>query len=70
MEAIFTKERLIKTIQEMPDGFTAEDVIERIILLDSIEEARAQLRNGEGISDEDFYKHLPAWLNLNGRHAH
>jgi len=62
MEAVFTKERIIKSIQDLPEGFTAEDVIERVIVLNKIEEAMEQMRKGEVIDDEDLDKHLPAWL--------
>ena len=49
-----------ETVNSMPEGSTMDDVIERLIYLQQIDDAMDAIDNGEGISDkvvrENFMK--------------
>lgn len=59
---MLTKEKLIKLIENMPDKFSIEEVIERIELLQRIEIGLEQSENGETYSTEELRKELKRWL--------
>ena len=59
---MLTKEKLIETIETLPDNFTAEDVIDRVILLSKIDIGTEQLENGEGYTTEQAKDRLRKWL--------
>ena len=56
------KEKIIKSIENMPDKFSIEEVIERIVLLQKIEIGLVQSDNGETYSTEESRKKLKKWL--------
>lgn len=41
------KEKVQNLISYMPDKFSIDDLVEKIILLQKIEEAQQQIKNGE-----------------------
>lgn len=41
-----------ETVNSMPEGSTMDDVIERLIYLQQIDDAMDAIDNGEGISDK------------------
>lgn len=53
---------VIHTIQEMPDEFSAEELIERILLLQKIEEGLQQVKDSGVLSEEQAAKRLEKWL--------
>jgi len=57
------KEKILKSIKEMPDKIQIEDAIERLYLLYKIEKGIKQADNGENISDEEAKKKLQKWLS-------
>jgi len=57
------KEKILKSIKEMPDKIQIEDAIERLYLLYKIEKGIKQADNGEKISDEEAKKKLQKWLS-------
>ncbi len=59
---MLTKEKLIQTIETLPDNFTTEDVIDRIILLSKIDIGSAQIDNGQTYTTEEAREHLQKWL--------
>lgn len=58
-----TKERLLEAIKQLPDEFTVDEIIARILLLDKIETGLQQSKNGEITPDEELDQKLPEWLN-------
>jgi hypothetical protein len=56
------KEKVLEIIKELPDYFSAEEVIDRIILLEKIETGLNQVTKGEVVSDEELDKRLAKWL--------
>ena len=59
---MLTKEKIIKLIENMPEKFSIEEVIERIVLLPKIEIGLEQSENGETYSTEELRMELKKWL--------
>lgn len=60
---MITKEQLISTIKELPDDFSVDDVLERIMLLEKIEIGLQQSAAGQIKSTEDAKQSLQKWLS-------
>lgn len=50
------------TIESLPDKFSIDELIDRIVLLQKIEIGLEQSENGETLSDSDAKKKLKKWL--------
>jgi hypothetical protein len=59
---MLTKEKLLKTIKDLPEKFSFDDLMDRIILLHKIETGLEQSEKGELISEEDLDKKIKKWL--------
>lgn len=59
---MLTKDKVKELIDHMPDTFSVDDVVEKIILLQKVEEGERQIGNGEGIDWEDMKKEMDLWL--------
>ena len=59
---MLTKEKVLKTINDLPDTFSADEVIERIILLQKIEKGLEQSAKGQTHSTATAKKKLKKWL--------
>lgn len=59
---MLTKEKIIKSIDNMPDKISSEEVIERLVLLQKIEIGLEQSENGETYSTEELRMELKKWL--------
>ena len=55
---MLTKARVTKSIEDMPDGFTLDELMDRLILIEKVEKGLAQSKNDEVISDEDLEKEM------------
>lgn len=60
---MITKERLLDSIDSLPQSFSAEEIIQRIILLEKIETGLAESASGQEIDDSELPNHLPEWLS-------
>jgi hypothetical protein len=60
---MLTKEKIIKLIENMPEKFSSEEVIERIVLIQKIEIGLEQSENSETYSTEELRKELKKWFN-------
>jgi hypothetical protein len=58
---MLTKEKIHELVDRMPEGFSLEDIIERMILLQKLEIAREQIRNGDYLTEEEFDKEVDSW---------
>jgi len=58
---MITKEQLLKSIQELPDRFSIDEILDRIVLLDKIQRGLTQSRSGQTHSTEDARKLLSKW---------
>jgi hypothetical protein len=60
--AMLEKKKVLQTIKDLPDTFSAEEVIERIILLQKVEIGLEQSRKGETLTTSEAKARLKKWL--------
>jgi len=56
------KERIIKSLQNLPEKTTIEDAMERLYLLTKIEKGTKQADEGQCISHEEAKEKMKKWL--------
>ena len=56
-----TQEAAIETIKALPLNFELNELVERLILLEEIENRRKQGFNGETVSSEDMKREVRSW---------
>lgn len=59
---MLSKQQIIKSIESLPDNFSIEEVIDRIVLLQKIEVGLEQSDKAETMSTSDAKKKLRKWL--------
>jgi hypothetical protein len=59
---MLTREKVLETLKQLPERFSVDELIDRIILLDKIETGIQQSQKGEVTPDEELDKKLPEWL--------
>jgi len=59
---MLTKEKLIQTIKDLPDKFTLDDLLDRIVLLQKIEIGMEQSQSGLTKSTKQAKEKLKKWL--------
>jgi predicted transcriptional regulator len=59
---MMTKEKLIQTIQELPDSFSVEELFDRIILLQKVEIGLQQSNAGQVVTTDEAREKLQKWL--------
>ena len=52
----------MKTLKEMPDEFSMDEAIDKLIVLNKIEKARNEIKEGKGLSTKEAEKKLQKWL--------
>ena len=57
-----TKEQVINSLQDLPDSFEPEQLIERIISLQKMNEGVEQVKRGEVVTIEEAQQRLAKWL--------
>jgi hypothetical protein len=57
-----TKDQVVNSLKSFPEKFSVEDLIEKLILIEKVEEGLVQSKNGETVSMEDAKKRLYKWL--------
>ena len=55
---MITKSQLIRTIEDMPEKFSIDDFLDKILLLQKIEAGLNQSENGETLSTEEARERL------------
>jgi len=58
---MLTKEKVINSLQDMPDTFSMDELIDKLILLQKIETGLEQSKKGEVFSAEEARKMLNQW---------
>jgi predicted transcriptional regulator len=56
------KAQILETIQSMPDEFSVDELIERLMILHKIEEGQRQVQAGKVYTEEEAKKKLDKWL--------
>lgn len=59
---MITKTKLKEQIENFPEQFSIDDLIERLILLEKIEKGKIQSENDEIISESEFDKEMNKWF--------
>ena len=58
------KQQVIESIQQLPEQFSIDELIERVIVLEKIERGLMQSQKGETVPDSDLEKtKLSKWLS-------
>jgi predicted transcriptional regulator len=58
-----TKEKAIKTIQDLPDSVTWADIEERIRFLAGIDKGLADIKSGKTLPHQEVKESLKKWLS-------
>ena len=66
---MITKERLLKSIAEMPDNINIDELLDRILLIQKIETGLQQSSEGKVTDHEDFKKEMKQWFDSTGQTA-
>ena len=61
---MLTKIKVAALVEHMPDTFSVDDLVERVLLLQKIEQAQKEIEDGEGMDWEDFKKEMEQWWKL------
>ena len=56
------KSQLLEALQAMPDEFPVDELIEKLMVLQKIEEGQQQVRAGQVYTEEEAKKKLEKWL--------
>lgn len=58
---ILEKQKVIDFIQNFPEKFSIDELVEKMILLAKIENAQVQLKNGQSYSNEEMKILVNSW---------
>ena len=58
---MLTKEKLKKSIDNLPETFTIDELIDQLIFIEKVEEGIQQADQGKVISDEDVKGIIDKW---------
>ena len=59
---MLTKVKVKELIDQMPETFSVDDLVDKVILLQKIENSEKEIEDGEGIDWEDMKKEMDLWL--------
>jgi len=58
---MLTKDKVNKTVNSLPDSFTIDELIDRLIFMEKVEEGYQQSESGKVISNEDVKMIIDKW---------
>jgi predicted transcriptional regulator len=58
---MLTREKVINTIKDLPDSFTIDELIDRLILIEKVEQGLEQSVEGKVIPHEEVKKIIEKW---------
>ena len=58
---VISKEKVQNIIDHLPDSFQADDLIERLVILQKVEIAQQQVHDGKVITEEEMDKRIDSW---------
>ncbi|HQW12705.1 MAG TPA: hypothetical protein PK076_11200 [Saprospiraceae bacterium] len=59
---MITKKQLTLTLEQFPDEFTLEELIDKVILLDKIEKGNKQSERNEVLNEEELENEMQKWF--------
>lgn len=60
---MLTKQEVLKSFKEMPDEFSIDEAVDKLIVMNNIQKAEAEIKAGKGLTTEQSRKKLKKWLN-------
>ncbi len=60
---MLAKQKVLKSFKEMPEEFSIDDAIGKLIVIHKIQSAEAEIKSGKGLSTQEAKKKLKKWLN-------
>jgi hypothetical protein len=57
------KKEVLKSLKELPEEFSVDEAIDRLILLHKINKGREEIKQGKGLTTQQAKKKLKKWLN-------
>jgi hypothetical protein len=59
---IMKKNTLINTIPQLPDEFTIDELLEKLIVMDKIEKGEKEIEEGKVLNEDQAKYRLKKWL--------
>ncbi|MDY0343478.1 MAG: hypothetical protein RBR28_07890 [Lentimicrobium sp.] len=59
---MLTKARIKEQIDKLPENFSLDELIERLVLIEKIESGNKQSENGKVISEEEMDNEIEKWF--------
>ncbi len=60
---MLVKQEVIKSFNEMPNEFSIDDAIDKLIVINKIQKAELEIKEGKGLSTTEAKKKLNKLLN-------
>lgn len=57
------KKEVLKSLKELPDEFSVDEAIDRLILLHKVNKAQTEIKQGKGVSTEQVRRKSKKSLN-------
>ncbi len=58
---MITKAQIMETLKELPDSFTVDELVDRLILLEKIDTGKEQVKEGKVRSTAEAKEKLKKW---------
>ena len=62
ISTMITKKQLTLTLEQFPDEFTLEELIDKVILIDKIERGNQQSDKNEVLKEEELENEMQKWF--------
>lgn len=59
---MLSKKEVLKSLGELPEKFSVEDAIDRLIVLHKMNNGRQEIKSGKGVTTVQAKKKLKKWL--------
>ena len=60
---MLTQTKVLKAIRQLPEEFSIDELVDKMILIDKIERGISQSEKGEVISEADLDKEIAKWFD-------
>ena len=58
---MISKAKLIETLDNLPENFSIDELVERLILIQKIEQAQAQSKEGKSFTEQEAKSMVKKW---------
>lgn len=60
---MLTQTKVLKAIMQLPEEFSIDELVDKMILIEKIERGISQSEKGEVISEDDLDKEIAKWFD-------